>query len=288
MSEEYIQPEKVAGYSFEPQSRSYGERDVSLYALGVGAASDPMDLSDLKFVYERHPGGHQVLPTFGVLLGRLGGGAIPGLKYKVTSLLHGEEYLALERLLPSAGTVTSQGRVKALYDKGSGVVVVLEGTTRDAQGQVLSRHERSLFIRGLGGFGGERGPVGGENTPPDRAPDKVHRERTSPNQALIYRLSGDRNPLHADPAVAKAAGFPRPILHGLCTYGFAGRAVLKHYCDNLPERFKSIKARFAQPFYPGETLLTEMWQVDAKRIVFQCKAAERDVVVLSGAAVEIA
>ena len=120
-----------------------------------------------------------------------------------------------------------------------------------------------------------------------RPPDKVHRERTAPNQALIYRLSGDRNPIHSDPAVAKAAGFARPILHGLCTYGFAGRAVLAEYCDNDPARFKSIKARFAQPFFPGETLVTELWQVDAGRIVFQCKSAERDVVVLSGAAAEV-
>jgi 3-hydroxyacyl-CoA dehydrogenase/3a,7a,12a-trihydroxy-5b-cholest-24-enoyl-CoA hydratase len=177
--------------------------------------------------------------------------------------------------------------VKAVYDKGSGIVVVLEGTTSDAQGQVLARHERSLFIRGLGGYGGERGPSGKEHMPPVRPPDKVHRERTAPNQALLYRLSGDRNPIHADPAVAKAAGFPRPILHGLCTYGFAGRALLKQWCDNDPARFKSIKARFAQPFFPGETLLTEMWQVEPGRVIFQCKSAERDVVVLSGGAVEI-
>ena len=287
-AEQYIEPEKVIGYEFPPQTISYSERDVSIYALGIGAARDPMDLRELSFVYERHSASHKVLPTFGVLLGRTGGmGGMPGLKFKITSLLHGEEYLELARPLPDAATLTVSGRVKAVYDKGNAIVMVTEAQTKDEHGQVLTRHERAAFIRGLGGFGGERGPAGKENMPPERAPDKVQREAVAPHQALLYRLSGDRNPLHADPAVANAAGFPRPILHGLCTYGFASRAVLKHYCDNEPACFKSIKARFSQPFYPGETLVTEMWQISPTRIVFQCKAAERDVIVLMGGAVEV-
>ena len=273
---------------FEPREYRYAERDVTLYALGIGAAKDPLDTKELQLVYERHKAGHKVLPTFGVLFPRMGLASLSqGLKFNLARMLHGEEYLEVLRPLPDEGTVVSKGRIKAVYDKGSGAVVVLEATTSDDKGQALTRHERSLFFRGLGGFGGDPGPSGKVNVPPERAPDQVHHEQVSPNQALLYRLSGDRNPLHIDPDVAKLGGFDRPILHGLCTYGFASRAVIKCYGDNDPHHLRSIKARFAQPFFPGETLLTEMWRMSDGHIVFQCKSAERGVVVLSNAVAEV-
>ena len=166
--------------------------------------------------------------------------------------------------------------------------MLLDVTSYDETGQELAFNRSSLFIRGLGGFGGERGPSGGGPTLPDRAPDATHRQTTTDNQALLYRLSsGDGNPLHADPSFAAAGGFARPILHGLCTFGFAGRAVLRAFAGNDPARFKSIKARFARHVFPGETIVTDMWADDSGRVLFQSKVAERDEIVLSNGVVEL-
>jgi 3-hydroxyacyl-CoA dehydrogenase/3a,7a,12a-trihydroxy-5b-cholest-24-enoyl-CoA hydratase len=166
------------------------------------------------------------------------------------------------------------------------VLIDIHSHTED--GEELAFNQASLFIRGLGGFGGDRGPSGEINRPPERQPDAVVQDRTEKNQALHYRIaSGDRNPLHADPALAAMVGFERPILHGLCTFGFAGRAVLKQFGDHDPARFRSMKTRFTRHVFPGESILTEMWQVTARRIVFQSKVVERDEVVLANGAVEL-
>ncbi len=288
-------PLAAIGHEFEPKTLTYDEKDLSLYALSVGAAADPLDASELPFVYELNSS-FQALPTFGVtfpfsLLWQITN--VPGLSFNPALLLHGEQYLELKRPLPIAATVTNTARIANVYDKGSGALVLLDVHTADESGQEIAVNQVSLFIRGLGGFGGERGPAATWALP-ERDPDAVHDDRTNANQALLYRLSsGDRNPLHADPAFAAAGGFDRPILHGLCTFGYAGRAVLRHFAGNDPARFKSIRARFTRHVFPGETMVTSMWAdgtggAEGSRVLFQVKAAERDEIVLSGGVVELA
>ncbi|MFQ5407121.1 MAG: MaoC/PaaZ C-terminal domain-containing protein [Anaerolineales bacterium] len=292
----YIDVEQVLGYEFEPSTFAYDERDVSLYALGVGAAADPLDDSELRFVYEQHPAGMRVLPTFAVTFPFAANNRIfdmPGLKFHPMLLLHGEQVLELKAPLAPRARLTNRACVSQVYDKGSGALILLYAHSYDEDGREVAFNRASIFIRGLGGFGGERGtsrlrrggPSGVSNAPPERPPDVVHSEKTRPDQALLYRLSGDRNPLHADPSMAAQGGFDRPILHGLCTFGFGGRAVLRHFCDNDPARFKSIKVRFTKHVFPGETLVTEMWHAPDGRVLFQMKAAERDEIVISNAAV---
>lgn len=199
----------------------------------------------------------------------------------------GEQYLEIKKPLPCSGTLTSVAKVKNIYDKGKGALVVISSTTKDQNGTELCYNESSLFIRGIGGFGGDKGPSGNDNVPPERKPDAVHSDKTTTNQALLYRLCGDLNPLHADPSMASIGGFEKPILHGLCTMGHAARAVLKHFCDNNPDLFKSMKVRFSRHVFPGETIITEMWKVSPTKIVFQCRVAEREGVVLSNSYVEL-
>jgi len=261
-------------------THTYSERDVMLYALGVGCGTD-----DLQFDYERDL---KVLPTFAVVpsfpaMLNLGG----AMQVNPAMVLHGEQAIEVPSPIPTAGTVVTTPTIKAVYDKGKGAVVVVATESVDEKGKVLFRSQSSIFVRGEGGFGGDRGPSGDKNVPPDRAPDKSISYATLPQQALVYRLSGDMNPLHADPQFAAMGGFDRPILHGLCTYGHAGRAVLAAYCDNEPARLKSFEVRFSGVVFPGETITTDMWQVEPNKIVLTAKT-ERGQAVLTGAAAEIA
>ena len=292
MSEVKSAIEQVIGHEFEPIVFNYTERDVCLYALGVGVPTNPTDQNELQFVYELSTKGFKALPTFAVLypgklIDVLMSGKIGMIEFNPMMLVHGEQYLEIRKPVPSAAQITCYPKVANVYDKGSGMLLTTETTCRDESGEDVAFSRSSMFIRGLGGFGGERGPASDANTPPDRPPDAVQTEHTLPQQALIYRLSGDINPLHADPDMAAVGGFEKPILHGLCTFGFAGRAVLKHFGDNDPARFKSIKVRFSKHVFPGETLITEMWKDTDTRVVFRCKVAERDEIVLSNAVVEL-
>jgi NAD(P)-dependent dehydrogenase (short-subunit alcohol dehydrogenase family)/acyl dehydratase/putative sterol carrier protein len=290
-----IDVDAALGYQFEELQSSYDERDLAIYALGVGAAANPADDHDLQLVYELHGKGMKALPTYGVIpavnavltLGKQGKQA-PGLKYGLDRVLHGEQYTELRRPLPLRANLTHKARIKDIFDKGKNALVITEITTYDDAGDELVRNELTTFVKGAGGWGGDRGPAADVNVPPERAPDKTVEEKTSPDQALLYRLSGDWNPLHADPGFAKAFGFERPILHGLCTFGFAGRHVVQAFApDGNPDYFKSIRVRFAASVLPGDTLVTEMWKESPTRIVFRTKVKERDQVVISNAAIEL-
>ncbi len=270
----------AVGKKLNSVTHTYAERDVILYALGVGCGTD-----ELSFTYERDL---KPLPTFAVVpsfpaMMNLGG----AMQVNPMMVLHGEQAIRLRGPIPTSGTLTTTPMIKAVYDKGKGAVVVVETETVDAKGTPVFGSTSAIFVRGEGGFGGDRGPSGARNTAPDRKPDKSVSYTTLPQQALIYRLSGDMNPLHADPGFASMAGFDRPILHGLCTYGYAGRAVLAAYCDNDPARLKSFEVRFSGVVFPGETITTDMWEVEPGKIVLTAKT-ERGEAVLSSAAAEVA
>jgi acyl dehydratase len=248
----------VIGVPGEPQERSWTATDALLYAIGVGAGlGDP--LSELEFTTENSIGVTQrVLPTFAVLIAQARPGGRLG-DFDPAQLVHAEQGFELHQPLPVAGTVRTTATVTGMYDKGSGALVVIESRATDpVTSQRLVTARAGLFIRGQGGFGGPRGDS--EPWPrPERAPDVQVTQPTRPEQALLYRLSGDRNPLHADPKVAARRGFPRPILHGLCTYGFTGRALLHALCDSDPARFRSMSGRFSAPVLPGDALTVAAW-----------------------------
>ncbi|MBA2542903.1 MAG: SDR family NAD(P)-dependent oxidoreductase [Deltaproteobacteria bacterium] len=292
---EHIDVDAALGYKYPEFNSSFDERDVSLYALGVGAAQNPLDENDLALVYELSGKGMKVLPSFGVVPALAmvftqakDGIMAPGLNFGLDRVLHGEQYTELKRPLPIKGKLTTKATIKNIYDKGKGAVVTTEFVTYDEHGDELIRNELATFVRGAGGWGGDRGPSADVNVPPDRAPDQVIEEKTSENQALLYRLSGDWNPLHADPGFAKAFGFERPILHGLCSFGFATRHVAKAFAkDGNPQFIKSIKARFASTVLPGQTLVTEMWKESDTKIIFRTKIKEKGEVCITNAAVEM-
>jgi acyl dehydratase len=264
-------------------SATYTERDTILYALGLGVgAEDPLDPTALAFVYED---GLQALPTMPLVI------AYPGfyLKdplYQVdwTKVLHGEQRLTLHRPVPVAASVKSVLTFDEVYDKGPDKGALLFATRRlyNAQdGELIATLGSTSFLRGDGGCGGRTDSAPAPHTIPDRAPDHVVDLPTRTDQALLYRLSGDMNPLHADPAVAKRAGFDRPILHGMCTYGIVGRALLAGVCGNTPSRLRQFDARFSSPVFPGETIRTEMWRDGNNEISVRARVVERDVVVLN-------
>ena len=268
----------------------YSQRDAALYALGVGAPADPLDTDELRSVYELSPD-FQVLPTFAVLfskdlISQLMTGCIAGIQYEPMLLLHGEQELDLHRPLPPGATVASRLRIADIQDKGSGALIIFAVKSATEAREKLASARTSVFIRGIGGFGGHRGESV-KLPPPARPPDIVHEEATLPTQALLYRLSGDANPLHADPQMAARGGYHAPILHGLCTFGFAARAIIKRCCENDASRLRSIRTRFSQHVFPGETLITEIWSLPAGEVRFQTRSKERDAVVLSHASARL-
>lgn len=255
----------------------YNWKEVILYAVGIGAQAE-----DLPFVYERNQGGLKVIPSFATIIG-FGGASMGKLgKIDFTRIVHGEESIKLTKPLPSKGKITKKAQLTHVYDKGSGAVFISQVDGYDETGEKLFEVEMSTFYIGGGNFGGDRGPKSEKLLPPEgKEPDFSISQKTTKNQAAIYRLSGDLNPLHIDPAFAKMGGQTQPILHGLCTYGFATRAILAGLCDNDVSRFKEFRARFSSVVYPGETLTTEGWK-DNGRYIIQVKT-DRDAVVLSNA-----
>lgn len=268
-----LNPDAV-GTTSEPVDVSWTSKDALLYAVGIGAGTN-----ELAFTTENSKGvAQRVFPTFPVVIGSGGGSGMDKIgTYNPAMLVHGQQAVTLHRELPPDGKATVTTTVAAMYDKGKAAVVVLE-VNAVSDGEPLYTSKMSAFIRGEGGWGGDRGPSGPQNEPPATAPDQQVTYQTSPDQALVYRLSGDRNPLHSDPSFAKLAGFDTPILHGLCTYGFTGRALLHTLAGGDPAHFHHIEGRFSSPVYPGEALTISMWNTEPGVAVFTTSVADRTVI----------
>jgi acyl dehydratase len=265
----------------EGEPYAYTDREVMLYAVGIGMGADPMDERELGFVNEAafHSRPLKVVPTFASVAAW---GAGPGdLGINRLLLVDGERDITFHRPLPVAAKITADSRVVAAYDKGKdkGAVIIRETVLKDEGGERLATLVGAAFARGDGGFGG---PSEGQPPPhkvPSRAPDRSVDIATRPDQALTYRLCGDRNPLHSDPEFARQAGFPRPILHGMCTYGLTCRAVLQTYADYDPAAFRRHAVRFSSPVFPGETVTVDLWK-DGDIVSFEARVKTRDVTVI--------
>jgi len=266
-----LNPDAV-GSTSEPVEATWDSRDALLYAVGIGAGHE-----ELEFTTENTKGVEQrVFPTFPVVIGWGAGSAMSTVgSFDPTQLVHGKQAVTLHRPIPVSGTVTLNGEITGMFDRGKAAVIE-SATTATLGGEPLYTNTSSVFIRGAGGFGGERGTSGPQNVPPDRTADREITYVTSRDQAFVYRLSGDRNPLHTDPGFAAMGGFDTPILHGLCTYGFTGRALLHALCGGDPTRFTHIEGRFASPVFPGEALTVRMWETDPGEAVFTTSAGDGD------------
>jgi len=282
-----INREKLIHWKIPDVEQTLTRRDTMLYALGVGLGADPCDADQLKFVYEENL---QALPTMAIILGYPGPWhAHPDTGITRSHVVHGEQGFTIHRPLPVEGTIVGRTRVKDVYDKGKdkGALVLTECEVRDkAGGELICIVTSTAFCRADGGFGGPPGPVREPHRIPDAPPQHVCDLPTLPQAALIYRLSGDYNPLHADPAYARKAGFRAPILHGRCTFSIAGHAILKTCCGYDPTRLKSMDGRFSAPVHPGETIRTEIWRI-ANSVVFRSTVPARGATVISNGYAEI-
>jgi len=282
-----IDYEKLLNWQIPPVETTYTKRDTMLYALGVGLGADPLDTQQLKFVYEE---GLQALPSMAITLGYPGpwfGHPDTGITKSHT--VHGEQIFVIHKPLPVEGTVVGSNKVLSVIDKGEGrgAVMYSECTVRNkTDGELLATWTSSLFCRADGGFGGPAGPGMPLHPIPDTAPDAVCDLPTLPQAALIYRLSGDYNPLHADPAYAAKAGFKAPILHGRCTFGVACHALIKTLCGYDPARLQNMQGRFSSPVYPGEIIRTEIWRA-GNVVSFRATVPSRGVTVINNGRAEI-
>ncbi|KDP36850.1 hypothetical protein JCGZ_08141 [Jatropha curcas] len=289
-------PDRLLALTFPESTFTYTERDAAIYALGIGACGrDATDTDELKYVY--HENGQQfieVLPTFAALFpfGSLMNSIdLLGLQYDPRLLLHGQQYIEVYKPFPSSASIHNKFSLAGLHDKGKAAIVEIETKSYEKEsGELLCTSRSTVYLRGAGGFSNSNHLFSYSSYPanqviavkiPKSQPFAVFEEPIQPSQALLYRLSGDYNPLHSDPMIAKVAGFSRPILHGLCTLGFAVRAIIKCLCRGDPSLVKNISGRFLLHVYPGETLITEMW-LEGLRVLYQAKIKERNRAVLSG------
>lgn len=283
-----IDVEQAVGSELPATSYSWTEEDLILYNLGVGAGAPPTDPDELKYVYEAAlvaVPAFGTIPPFGMMMSL---GSVEGLDVDLARILHGDQTLTIHRPIPTSGTVSQRGSVVDVYDKGKGALVVIEVvSTLEKTGELVFTNRSGIYVRGEGGFGGERGPAA-SNRAPDRAPDHVVESPTLPQQALLYRMaSGDKNPLHADPGFAALAGFEKPILHGLCTYGIVSKAVVDAALDGDPARVATYTARFTGHVFPGETLVTRIWE-EGEGCVVEARTKERGTKVLGNGGVSLA
>jgi len=286
-----VDAKKFLSYVPPDRAVTFNRRDLILYALGVNA-------TDLRFTNEADDN-FGAFPTFYVVLPFRGtsfdvvpfgvdmADRFPGIEFDPSMILHGEQTLEILRHpLPTEGNFVAKSRSLGLYDKGKGVVIPSETTLCTQDGKPFVKMVSSTFIRGIGGYGGDKGPNPVTYNPPNRPPDAVEEEKTVDIQAQLYRLSGDYNQLHINPVLAQMVGFSKPILHGLCSFGIAARSIIKALCNNDPTKFKSISVRFVSPVYPGETLVTEMWR-EGSKVLFQTSVKERKVKVLGNCYAEL-
>jgi len=279
--------EKLLALKIPVAAHSYGPKDCMLYALGLGLGQDPLNEDELAFVYEKNL---KVLPSFAVMLGYSPfwlRDSQTGVTW--SKVVHGEHGFVLHRQLTGEGAVIGRTRVVDVIDKGEGKGALVLSERRvadDATGEAIATITQTTFCRADGGFGGPPREAPAPHPLPGRAPDLTIDLPTRPEMALIYRLSGDVNPLHADPEFARAAGFARPILHGLATFGVAGHAILKSLCRYDPGRLTAMKCRFSAPVFPGETIRTELWR-DGSVVSFRARVVERDVVAINNGLAEL-
>ncbi|MBF6319300.1 MaoC family dehydratase [Nocardia cyriacigeorgica] len=271
-----IDPKIALGAELPSREFAWTASDVQLYQLGLGAGARWTDPAELRYLDDRTP---QVLPTFATVAQTLHETeppkvSFPGIDIDLAKVVHGHQEIEVHRPIPAAGKATSTGRISEIWDKGSAAVVVQEHTITGSDGAPLWTARSSIFAKGEGGFGGERGPST-KSELPDRAPDFDVTTPTLPQQALLYRMLGDRNPLHSDPEFARAAGFPNPILHGLCTYGIVCKTATDTVLDSDASRVTGFRARFAGVLYPGETIRTRIWRGEGELII-GASVVERD------------
>jgi acyl dehydratase len=279
-----INPDVALAAELEPIQFSWSSSDIQLYHLGLGAGADPMDPKELRYLIDETP---QVLPTFGNVaasfhMTKPPTVQFPGVDIELSKVLHASEQVTAPAPLPPSGSATAVTRFTDIWDKGKAAVIWSETRVTAPDGTLLWTQLRSIFARGEGGFGGDRGTSGSSAAAPERAPDFDLDIPVLPQQALLYRLCGDRNPLHSDPEFAKAAGFPRPILHGLCTYGMTCKALTDSVLDGDAAAVGSYGARFAGVAYPGETLKASVWKEDGRLLATVTAPARDNAVVLSG------
>ncbi|WP_280304630.1 MaoC family dehydratase [Nocardia abscessus] len=271
-----IDPKIALGAELPSREFAWTPSDVQLYQLGLGAGTRWTDPAELRYLDDRHP---QVLPSFATVAATVHETeppkvSFPGIEIDLAKVVHGHQEVEVHRPIPAAGKATKASRIAEVWDKGSAAVIVQEHTVTGSDGAPLWTERSSIFAKGEGGFGGERGPSN-KSELPDRAPDFDVTTPTLPQQALLYRLSGDRNPLHSDPEFARAAGFPAPILHGLCTYGIVCKTATDTVLGSDASRVTGFRARFAGVLYPGETIRTRIWRQDDE-LTIAATVVERD------------